>query len=271
MTDFFYPVLGGETELPIYLLGIGTSDGERRISDGGCPHHRIIYILHGGGVLTLCGEEYELSEGDGFYLPPNAPYIFDSGEDTSELHGLAFAGREAKNMLRLIRLEQEEVFRIRELRAADALFKKMLRLSHSGQQYAGHNCSALLYQFFIELHRALKQQNGCHDSEKLRQLQPVIDHIDSNYRSEITLAELSDIVGLSPQYLCRLFKECLNMRPFEYLARRRIQQAKLLLAENSLSVSEIAAQVGYNDCSYFCSVFKKHEQLSPAEYRSINR
>lgn len=83
--------------------------------------------------------------------------------------------------------------------------------------------------------------------------------------------ELADLIDLSPQYLCRLFKECLSLRPFEYLARKRIQQAKLLLLEDKLNINEIAAEVGYNDCSYFCAVFKKHEMLSPAEFRSLHK
>ncbi|NLZ45599.1 MAG: helix-turn-helix transcriptional regulator, partial [Clostridiales bacterium] len=71
--------------------------------------------------------------------------------------------------------------------------------------------------------------------------------------------------------LCRLFKECLNLRPFEYLARKRVQEAKTLLIEQHYTINEIASRVGYNDCSYFCAVFKKHEMLSPAEFRSLHK
>ena len=48
-------------------------------------------------------------------------------------------------------------------------------------------------------------------------------------------------------------------------------EAKLLLLEDKLNINEIAAEVGYNDCSYFCAVFKKHEMLSPAEFRSLHK
>ena len=60
------------------------------------------------------------------------------------------------------------------------------------------------------------------------------------------------------------------MRPFEYLAKVRIGQAKIMLAQEKYTVNEIAQIVGYNDCSYFCSVFKKHEGISPAEFRALN-
>ena len=41
--------------------------------------------------------------------------------------------------------------------------------------------------------------------------------------------------------------------------------------EDKLNINEIATKVGYNDCSYFCAVFKKHEMLSPAEFRSLHK
>ena len=44
-----------------------------------------------------------------------------------------------------------------------------------------------------------------------------------------------------------------------------------MLMENDRNINEIATAVGYNDCSYFCSVFKKHEMLSPAEFRSLHK
>ena len=108
------------------------------------------------------------------------------------------------------------------------------------------------------------------DSAKLNQLKPVINYIDTNYYKELTLVELAELIDLSPQYLCRLFKDCYAMRPFEYLAKRRIQKAKLMLVQDKYTVNEIAQIVGYNDCSYFCSVFKKHEGISPAEFRAVN-
>ena len=147
----------------------------------------------------------------------------------------------------------------------------MLYLMKTNYYYCGIQCSVLLYQFFMELHRVVNLQNGSQESQKLNQLAPVMEYIDKNYKNDITLVDLADLVDLSPQYLCRLFKECLSIRPFEYLARKRVQQAKILLLEGKWNINEIASMVGYNDCSYFCAVFKRHEMLSPAEFRSLHR
>ena len=83
------------------------------------------------------------------------------------------------------------------------------------------------------------------------------------------MEELSDQIHATPQYLCRMFKRHLNVRPFQYIAMKRIQHAKILLTDSDLSINEIAHRVGYNDCSYFCAIFKKIELISPSEFRGL--
>ena len=78
---------------------------------------------------------------------------------------------------------------------------------------------------------------------------------------------LAEIAGITPQHLCRIFKETMNMRPNEYLTQRRLQEAKSLLQRNELPISEIAVRSGFPDAGYFSTVFKKHEGLSPLEYK----
>ena len=272
MTDYYYPVLKDEVNLPMYINGIGARDTEFHfIREDGYPNHQIIYCVRGSGMLKVGGDEYEINAGDGFYLPPNVPHEYYPTDEIWETHWITFEGREIPNIMQYVKLEKARVFRIHDINSLDAIFKKMLYLMRTNYYYGGQQCSAYLYQFFIEFNRVVNMQNGTQDSAKLNQLQPVIDYLNTNYRKDITLAELSDLIGLSPQYLCRLFKECLNLGPFEYLARKRVQQAKLLLLDDKLNINEIASEVGYNDCSYFCAVFKRHEMLSPAEFRNLNK
>ncbi|MBR6874396.1 MAG: AraC family transcriptional regulator [Ruminococcus sp.] len=272
MTDYCYPVIGDEVNLPLYLLGAGARDQEFHfIREDGYPNYQIIYCVRGSGVLRLNGTDTTIRDGDAFYLPPNVPHEYFPTDEIWETHWLSFDGRECRNILEFIGLDKEKAFKIHDINAVDAIFKKILYLIKTNYYYSGFQCSAYLYQFLIELNRAVNMQLGSKDGAKLNQLTPVIEYIDKNYSRDLTLAELSGLIDLSPQYLCRLFKECLNMRPFEYLARKRVSKAKSLLLENKLNVNEIARSVGYNDCSYFCAVFKKHEMLSPAEFRSLHR
>ena len=98
-------------------------------------------------------------------------------------------------------------------------------------------------------------------------LQRIIEEIRQNYTENITLTDLSKRYGISISHLSGLLKEELQLSFSEYITSKRIQKAKELLRDESLSVEAIAEQVGYNDYFYFTKVFKKNTGISPSKYR----
>lgn len=272
MTDFSYPILDNEIQLPLYVTGVGWSDKEWHVKrEEGFPYYQVIFCTNGQGKLIADGTEYTIEAGKGFYLPKNYPHEYYATQEIWETHWVTFDGREIPELMKALGFPNFRVYDISNVQAVDAILKKMLYILKTNYYYSGHQCSAMLYQFLLELNRYVNLQSSPNESYKLKQLQPVIDYIDNHYMEEISLNTLSEVISLSPQYLCRLFKDCLNLRPFEYVARKRIQEAKTLLLEEKLTINEIARSVGYNDCSYFCAVFKRHEMLSPAEFRSLHK
>lgn len=272
MTEFSYPILNEEVELPFYVTGIGAIDTEWHVKrDEGFVYNQIIYCVRGQGKLFLDGQEYVIEAGKGFFLPKGVPHEYYATQDIWENHWVSFDGYAVEDLLKTIKFDKAKVFEISSLSSVDAMFKKMLYLLKTNYFYSGFQCSSMFYQFLLELHRYVNLQSSPNESFKIKQLQPVVDYIDNNFRNNIELKDLAETVDLSPQYLCRLFKECFNLRPFEYLARKRIQEAKNLLIEGNKTINDIALEIGYCDCSYFCAVFKKHEMLSPAEFRTLHK
>lgn len=105
------------------------------------------------------------------------------------------------------------------------------------------------------------------ESSRLTVLRRVLDHINENYGRELTLTEVARTVWLSPAYLSHLFSKELGMGFVEYLTRVRVERAQTLLVGTSLSIGDIASEVGYRDASYFSRVFKAATGLSPTQYR----
>ncbi|MBD2750577.1 helix-turn-helix transcriptional regulator [Microvirga sp. BT688] len=99
------------------------------------------------------------------------------------------------------------------------------------------------------------------------QRKAVCDYIEENLQQDISLAELAAIARLSPYHFCRAFKEAVGEPPHRYQMSRRIEQAKTLLAKPSLSVSDVAATVGYGSLSRFSALFRQTTGHSPREYR----
>lgn len=105
------------------------------------------------------------------------------------------------------------------------------------------------------------------DYKRIVQLKQVVEFIEKNYASPITLQELSASVSMSPKYFCRFFSEMTHQTPMDYLNRQRIEQACCQLATTDDSITEIAYRNGFNDLSYFIRTFKKYKGITPGKYK----
>lgn len=95
----------------------------------------------------------------------------------------------------------------------------------------------------------------------------VASYIAANYATADTLAHIADHFYMSKSYLSRIFKEITGYTVNEYINVNRIVQARVLLAETPLSITEISEQLGYESITYFEKIFRKHTETSPLKYR----
>jgi YesN/AraC family two-component response regulator len=95
----------------------------------------------------------------------------------------------------------------------------------------------------------------------------VKEYIDRNYSEDLWLTGLSQKFKVESSYLSKTFKNVVGENLMFYIARTRVERAKMLLRKNELSITDIALLVGYGDYSYFSRVFRKITGLSPREYR----
>ena len=100
-----------------------------------------------------------------------------------------------------------------------------------------------------------------------RMIDNVISDIREHYMEDISLTSLSAKYNISLGHLSKMIKDNLQVNFSDYISSLRIQRAKELLRDDSLSIQEIAEIVGYNDYFYFTKVFKKVEGISPSKYR----
>lgn len=95
----------------------------------------------------------------------------------------------------------------------------------------------------------------------------VMEFLKVHYAEPLCLETLSTLVGYTPQYLSSLFSDEVGMSIQIFLQRMRIEEACRLLSQTNLSVTEVAASVGYQDTRHFSKVFRRHQIISPREYR----
>lgn len=120
----------------------------------------------------------------------------------------------------------------------------------------------------------LLKETGMDEGEKAesapasdRMIDSVIQEIREHYMEDIQLTGLAARYNISTGRLSSMIKEELQMTFSDYVSQLRIQRAKELLADETMSIQEIAEMVGYNDYFYFTKVFKKVQGISPSKYR----
>jgi len=103
-------------------------------------------------------------------------------------------------------------------------------------------------------------------------LQRVLDFIGDQLERDLPLAEMAAAVHLSSYHFARQFKQAVGVSPHQYIIQQRVEAAKRLLARDDLTISQVAATVGFADHSHLTRYFKRLVGLSPAAYqRQITR
>ena len=99
----------------------------------------------------------------------------------------------------------------------------------------------------------------------------VLAHIHAHIDNNIDIEELASVACVTKPYLIRLFKAELGDSPIQYINRKKMERAQLLLYTTDKTVKEVAYALGFADYSYFIRLFRKLTGTTPQEYRKRTR
>lgn len=99
---------------------------------------------------------------------------------------------------------------------------------------------------------------------------PAIRYIENNIGSQIKMSDMAALCNFSTSYFSRIFIRVVGERFTEYITRRKIETAKVMLTETDTSIYQIAFNLGFIDPSYFIKQFKKYTGTTPKQYRLNN-
>ncbi|MCD7034368.1 response regulator [Metabacillus sp. GX 13764] len=119
-----------------------------------------------------------------------------------------------------------------------------------------------LAQRIIEKVRTARFSNGKLIVDSVR------NYVDQHYAHEITLASLSDLFHINNAYLSEVFKNHVGQNFSDYLVQLRLEKARNFLKDKELKIIDVANLSGFSSSAYFSTVFKKHFNQTPVEFRS---
>jgi AraC family transcriptional regulator len=101
-----------------------------------------------------------------------------------------------------------------------------------------------------------------------RRVHRAIEFVESNFRSNISLLQLTAASGLSTTRLIHLFRQTTGHTPYAYVVHRRIRHAVYLLKNTDMPISHIAVDVGFSDQQHMTHQFRRHMRRTPLSYKT---
>ncbi len=263
-----YPYNPETKKLPFFLAGIGGSEYQGRVSrPQGYLWHQIFFCGEGSGILEYDNNSVSIRAGDYFFLPKDYPHCYYPEEDNWDIRWVAFDGSACDDTLDKLFMTKPAVISCAEDTTIEKLFDKMIASQETDILYSDYICSGYVYEYIIRFHRYMDSEADSGKSRQMSMLLPALRYMNENFQRDISMTELSDMMGITPQHFCRIFRKNMNMRPNEYLTEIRLDEAKRLMSDSTVSVSEAAERSGFRDAGYFSTVFRKHIGMPPSEYR----
>jgi AraC family transcriptional regulator len=98
-------------------------------------------------------------------------------------------------------------------------------------------------------------------------LNKVLEYVAAGLEEQLRLPAMAQVAGISPYYFCREFRKTMGITPYGYIVQQRIDRAKTLLRNTSMSITEIGAQLLFATPSHFTATFRKIVGCTPSIFR----
>lgn len=160
-----------------------------------------------------------------------------------------------------------------QLLAVQDLFVQLERELNERKSCFGLAVQSLILQLFINFgrNREVERAQSSVEGERKRVVEGIMDWIANGYTESLTMEQLCSQYHLSRSYLHRIFKQETGLTIVEYLISYRINKAKLLLQNDTMTITEIAHSSGFQDLSHFSRIFKRQLGMTPRAYRDQSR
>lgn len=274
----------GNPAIPIYV-----SRGDLQEFSGMsalCHWHEDVELLmplQGHLSYIVNGTQVDISEGDAIFVNTrHMHYGFSADGSNCEYVCITFrpellcANEEIKNRFILSILAsptlthlvlRNEVSEHQPALAAIHQIDAIHRQQSPGFELQELSCLFNLWQTLYAIVEEHIGEVGSTDNQVLIQRQ-MLEFIRTHYQERITLDEIASAGGVCRTKCCRIFRQYLGRTPNDYLNSFRLEKGMELLKSTDMTITEIAADCGFNSASYFTEMFTKQKGCSPKSYRN---
>ncbi|WP_026494443.1 AraC family transcriptional regulator [Butyrivibrio sp. WCD3002] len=226
--------------------------------------YQLIYITRGCGIFNFSGKEQIVNAGGIVLYRPGEPQLYSySFKDKTSAYWIHFTGSNAEKILNEFHIHSGYIGNSIQIKDIFQEIIKELQLKKTGYSIVA---TADLEKMLALINRSMELE-ASEDRNDLV-LERLIIQLNQSYNNAWSVTSMAKYCNLSEGYFSHYFKEKMGVSPMKYLANLRIEKAKFLLSESDISVSNIAASLGFSDVLYFSRIFKKAVGESPTAFRN---
>lgn len=150
------------------------------------------------------------------------------------------------------------------------IFEDIYKESLLNRQYSSYYFSAKLMEILYGLYHENKSSNLYTNDENVtdEDLLAILSYIHSNLNKYFTIQRMGKDLAISERSIYKLFKEHLKTTPVQYINECKLNYSKKLLLNSNISVHKIAIMSGYDNSTYYITLFKKRYGMTPLQYRN---
>ena len=258
--------------------------GEGIIDSGYSPTaSELLQVISGRVAVTVGTEVAEVSAGDFLFIPADLVFRVETIEGPASVRRLAFERKIVEENMDNFDGEINYMFyvqsfsRVVTFKPSHPIYESLCYcMSEAYEEYISKDvCFRLPVRAYLYLLSAsiLRYYAGERNEldrmiyHNVIRLRPVVEYIAENYGEKIYIETLADMIGVSPDYFTKMFKDSIGTTPIDYINGVRVNHALRLLTMTDTPVNEIADKTGFSNPNYFHKIFKSYMEISPLAYR----
>ncbi|WP_348711686.1 bacillibactin transport transcriptional regulator Btr [Bacillus subtilis] len=234
----------------------------------------LIFHLKGNGYISIGTNTNPLQKKTLYVCPPNDTFGFtpaaDGHIDACLIRLQSYikeAGQDIYTPCTESELAKLKLMNVSHIENLAVRLQELAALWNESSQLSQLKCvievQSLIYDLFTA---SLSDQTDTHSA-----IEKTKHYIETHADTKITLAQLSQMAGISAKHYSESFKKWTGQSVTEFITKTRITKAKRLMAKSNCKLKEIAHQTGYQDEFYFSRIFKKYTGCSPTSYMKKRR
>lgn len=248
-------------------------------------NYEISFITEGSGKRIVADSIEEFQPGDLVFLGRNLPHVWIADKEiltpsfrTLEMVFLQFTDKilnsqllalpEFKYISKALSLSERGIQIVDQtLNEVSELMLQMPYLKGFERMIHFFKIMDIIGKSESHLYLASKEYLKARFTTGNKRIETIHEYLMSNYREEVNLKRLAELVNMAEGSLCRFFKENMGITLFEYLNKIKTDFACKLLMDPDLSILEVCLDSGFNNLSHFNKQFRKSVGVTPSLYR----